>query len=232
MDSLERLKKGLSFRYDHLPATQAPSKQTVTGRKGRARDEEAQEDAPAHTKQQSWRRPSFRETVADGAAYGNAIHSVMQFIRYEACGDVDSVGAEIGRLVDAGYLTPEQGSMVQPQVIYPFFTTEIGKKLRIGAAHLREFKFSILDSGEKYGEGLEGEEVLLQGVVDCALLEPDGITVLDFKTDRVDEDTLPRAVERYRPQLDTYAEALERIYEQPVKEKYLYFFHMNRLVRV
>lgn len=232
MDSLERLKKGLSFRYDHLPATQAPSKQTVTGRKGRARDEEAQEDAPVHAKQHGWRRPSFREKSPDGTVYGNAIHSVMQFIRYEACGDVDSVGAEIGRLVDAGYLTPEQGSMVQPQVIYPFFTTEIGKKLRIGAAHLREFKFSILDSGEKYGEGLEGEEVLLQGVVDCALLEPDGITVLDFKTDRVDEDTLPRAVERYRPQLDTYAEALERIYEQPVKEKYLYFFHMNRLVRV
>ena len=231
-ESLERIRKGLAFRYDHLPATQAPSKQTVTGRKGRARDEEAQEDAPVRKKLRSWRKPAFRETGQSGTAYGNTIHSVMQFIRYEACTDLASVANELERLVEAGLLTREQGSLVQPGTIYPFFSTEIGKKLRSGTEYLREFKFSILDDGEKYGNGLEGEQVLLQGVVDCALLEPDGITVLDFKTDRVDENTLPQAVERYRLQLDTYAEALERIYQRPVKEKYLYFFHLSQLVRI
>ena len=90
------------------------------------------------------------------------------------------------------------------------------------------YKFSILDDGEKYGSGLEGERVLLQGVVDCALLEPDGITVLDFKTDRVTEETLPQVAARYRLQLETYAEALARIFQQPIKAKYLYFFHLNR----
>ena len=122
--------------------------------------------------------------------------------------------------------------MVQPQTIFAFFTTEIGCKLRGGGKYLREFKFSILDDGEKYGDGLEGEQVLLQGVVDCALLEEDGITVVDFKTDRVSGETLPQTIRRYQIQLDTYAEALSRIYEMPVKEKALYFFHLNRLVKV
>ena len=122
--------------------------------------------------------------------------------------------------------------MVQPQTILHFFQTEVGIKLRSGVSHIREFKFSILDDGEKYGDGLAGEQVLLQGVVDCALLEEDGITVLDFKTDHITEETLPDALRRYRLQVDTYGEALERIYQMPVKEKYLYFFHLNRLVPV
>ena len=232
LEALERLQKGLSFHYDHLPATQAPSKQTVTGRKGRAKDEEAQEDTPAQHRLQAWRRPTFREPAKGGTAYGNAIHSAMQFIRYEACTDSPSVAKELSRLVDAGFLTAEQGSMIKPQILLDFFDSHIGSKLRNGTPHLREFKFSILDDGEKYGDGLEGEQVLLQGVVDCALLEADGITVLDFKTDRVTEETLPQALRRYQPQLDAYAEALARIYEMPVKEKYLYFFHMNRLVEI
>ncbi len=165
-------------------------------------------------------------------AYGNAIHSAMQFIRYEACTDEPSVAAELERLVETGHLTAEQRSAIRPAAIMNFFTTEIGAKLRSGTPYLREFKFSILDDGEKYGDGLEGEQVLLQGVVDCALLEEDGITVLDFKTDRVREETLPQALRRYQTQVDTYAEALARIYEMPVKEKYLYFFHLNRLVKL
>lgn len=231
-ESVERLERGLRFHYDHLPATQAPSKQTVTGRKGRTRDEEVQEDTPAHAREQTWRQPAFRGAVKSPTAYGNAIHSAMQFIHYDACTDEPGVAAELCRLVEMGQLTAEQGSTIRPGAIANFFTTEIGKKLRSGTRYLREFKFSILDDGEKYGDGLEGEQVLLQGVVDCALLEEDGITVLDFKTDRVSEETLPQAACRYRTQLDTYAEALSRIYEMPVKEKYLYFFHLNRLVKL
>jgi ATP-dependent helicase/nuclease subunit A len=89
-----------------------------------------------------------------------------------------------------------------------------------------------LDAGEAYDPAWEGEEILLQGVVDCAILESDGIILVDFKTDRVSEETLDLKVQRYKSQVDAYAGALARIYEKPVKEKYLYFFHMNRAVKV
>ena len=74
--------------------------------------------------------------------------------------------------------------------------------------------------------------MLLQGVVDCALLEEDGITIVDFKTDYVTEETLDTLVSRYRPQVETYAHALGRIYRQRIKASYLYFFHLNRFVTV
>ena len=121
--------------------------------------------------------------------------------------------------------------MVDCERISNFFSSELGRKLCSGQV-LREFKFSILDDGDKYGGELAGEKVLLQGVVDCALIEPDGITVLDFKTDRVTEQGLYELAQHYKPQVDAYAQALQRICQAPVKEKYLYFFRLERLVRV
>ena len=111
-------------------------------------------------------------------------------------------------------------------------TCILGQKLRSGISYLREFKFSILCGAENFEGGPAGEQVLLQGVVDCALLEEDGITVIDFKTDRVDQSTAQEVAERYRPQVETYVEAMERIYERKVKKACLYFFSMNDFVEL
>ena len=229
----EQLKASLSFRYAHIPATQAPSKQTATGRKGRVKDEEAAQDTREPKRpSRTWRRPTFLSGGDSGQAYGTATHLALQYLRYENCGSTEEVKTELLRLVENGFLTQEQADMVNCEKIARFFTTGIGTKLHRGTPCLREFKFSILDDGSHYGEGLEGEQVLLQGVVDCALLEEDGITVIDFKTDNITEQTLPQTVDRYRPQVQTYGEALSRTYEMPIKAQYLYFFRLDRFAEV
>ena len=231
--AVEKIGNALRFRYDHMAATIAPSKQTATGRKGRVKDAEAAEDTQeAPVKVRTFRRPSFLEQMQRGKEYGNAIHNAMQFIRYENCGSVDAVREEVSRLVEKGFLTEEQGSIVNCEKIARFFESPFGRQLRDGTPYIREFKFSILDDGSQYGKDLEGEQVLLQGVVDCALLEEDGITVVDFKTDHVTEETLAATAERYRLQVQTYGEALSRIYEKPIKGRFLYFFRLDRFVEV
>ena len=184
-----------------------------------------------------FRRPSFLAESRGGKAYGSAIHAVLQYLRYENCGSEDDVKAEIARLISQKFITEEQGKLADSGKIAAFFDTEIGRKLRAGCPCLREFKFSILDDGSHYGDGLllpcqKKLSVWLKLFVDCALLEKDGIVVLDFKTDHVTESTVAAAAERYRLQVQTYAEALSRIYEMPVKAKYLYFFQLGRFVEV
>lgn len=223
-----QLRSALAFQYSHLPATHTPSKQTATGRKGRAKDAEAAENAePPQKQERNWRQPEFRITQPEGKSYGGAMHAALQYLKYENCGNSQAVSKEIQRLVAEGFLTQEQGTLVNREKLARFFQTDIGEKLRNGAPCLREFKFSILDDGRHYGEGLEGEQVLLQGVVDCALLEADGITVVDFKTDRVTKETIDAVARRYSLQVQTYADALSRIYEMPVKRKLLYFFGLD-----
>ena len=228
----QRLGQELAFRYPHEAATRAPSKQTATGRKGRVKDEEAAEDTKDfRTRPSSWRKPAFGKKAAAGKERGTAIHAALQYIRFEACGSPEGVRQELDRLTRQKFLTPEQAAMVEPEKLAALFATDLGQKLRSGNC-LREFKFSILDRGESYGENLEGEQVLLQGVVDCALIEEDGITIIDFKTDYATQETVPALVERYRLQLQTYSDVMERIYEKKVKGQYLYLFALNRFVEV
>ena len=231
--AIQKLKESLAFSYAHSAATQAPSKMTATQRKGRSKDQEAAENAE-ETRQvtHAWRRPSFAAVAVEGKTYGNAIHSAMQYIPYEKCTDIDSVDAQIRNLAESGFITTDAADLANRSQIAAFFQTDIGRKLRNGANHVREFKFSILDDGENYGDGLQGEKVLLQGVVDCAMIEEDGITIIDFKTDYVTEETLGGLVDRYRLQVQTYAQAMSRIYQKKIKAAYLYFFRLNRFASV
>ena len=223
--------QALQFRYPYEAATTSASKQTATGQKGRLKDTEAAENTPESKKPlQTWRKPSFLETRQDGKQFGTVMHTVMQYISYERCGSEAEISREIDRLTDRGFLTPEQRQMVDSKKLHRFFSSEIAGKIQKGIPYLREFKFSILDDGTRYDPALTGEKVLLQGVVDCALLEEDGITIVDFKTDFVTEETLSEVTARYEPQVLIYADALSRIYELPVKARYLYFFRLDRFV--
>ncbi len=232
-NAVERLQASLGFVYPHLASTVNSSKQTATQRKGRQKDAEAAEEAQLPKRiYRSWRKPSFAAGAEQGVQRGTAVHAAMQYIRYENCLCPDGIRAELQRMVRERFLTEEQARMVDLGALQRFFDSEIGHKLRSGAEHIREFKFSILDDGSEYGAGLEGEQVLLQGVVDCALVEEDGITVLDFKTDRVTDATLEATAAQYRAQVRIYAHALERIYCKNVKRALLYFFDLDRFVEV
>ena len=227
----ELLRQGLSFRYPHMAATAAPSKQTATQRKGRDKDQEAAENTPEPKHhQRSWRKPSFVSGEISGKLRGSATHLALQYLRFENCGSLSSIEKEIARLVEEGFLSEKQGAMVECDRLARFFDTDIGIRLRTSENVLREFKFSVLDDGTAFDPALEGEKILLQGVVDCALMDDDGIVVMDFKTDRVTEDTIHATAQRYRPQVEAYAEALSRIFEKNVKSKMLYFFHLDRFV--
>jgi len=229
--AIENLQQALSFRYCYQNATVTPSKQTATQRKGRTKDREAAEYAvePKHLTR-TWRQPSFLSDQADPTAYGTAVHAALQHIRYSACDSVQGVRDELDRMCREGLLTQEHAKQIYAPSIAAFFQTPMGQKLMNSQNVLREFKFSILDDAEDYAADLEGEKVLLQGVVDCALLESDGITVIDFKTDYVTDKTVDAVTAHYAPQVHTYAMALERIYQMPVKAKALYYFRLGRFV--
>ena len=60
--------------------------------------------------------------------------------------------------------------------------------------------------------------------------EGDALVLVDYKTDRVQEDG--ELAERYRSQLQFYRQALEPILGLPVKETLLYSFSLGRTVSV
>ncbi len=230
---VEKLRALVDFEYPHMAATVAPSKQTATQRKGRQKDQEIIQDAAEPmVVQRVWRKPGDHMHFASGREYGNAIHNFLRFVNFHACTSRENVAQEIRRLQEEGFISSEHARMITPETIYLFFSSDVGKKLITCENVLREYKFSLLDDGSAYDPSLVGEQILLQGVVDCAMVESDGLTVIDFKTDYVTEESLQNVANRYAIQVQTYADALSRIFELPVKDKMLYFFRLNRFFRI
>ena len=97
---------------------------------------------------------------------------------------------------------------------------------------VREFKVSLLDDAQRYADNVLGEKILLQGVVDCALIEADGITIIDYKTDAVTQDTVAAVANGYAMQVRAYARAMERIYNLPIKASLLYFFNLGSFFEI
>ena len=221
----------LDFSYPYEPATVAPSKQTATQLKGRLKDQEASENTvETNRPPRVWRDAAFTADKKDPTAFGNAMHLLMQYVRFDRCENAEQICQQIDEFVSQGVLTPQQAQILDPHAIAALFRTETGRKLVDAGEVLREFKFSILDDASGYGPGLENERILLQGVVDCAIVEDDGITVIDFKTDFVTEQTVEQVAMRYKLQVNTYANAVGRIFEKKILGKALYFFRLNRFI--
>ncbi len=80
-------------------------------------------------------------------------------------------------------------------------------------------------------DGVEYERVLVQGTVDCLIINEDGVILLDYKTDHVYGDSM-EAAKRYELQVELYREAIERAYGRPVQAVYLYFSSVRQTVQV
>ncbi|MGM9661571.1 MAG: helicase-exonuclease AddAB subunit AddA [Oscillospiraceae bacterium] len=214
----------LDFVYPYGRETTLPTVISATQLKHRAPEEGEQPLAP-HIR--GLKRPAFLEgtKALTGAEAGTATHLLMQYMDFGCEGTEEAVRAEIQRLLQARCVTPAQAAAIRVGEAAALLRSPLGKRLKTAELH-REYRLSLLlDARELDSAAAEGEQILLHGVVDCWFEKPDGtVAVVDFKTDRVYGAALTARAEEYRPQVETYCRALERILEKEVSEKLLYFF--------
>ena len=77
----------------------------------------------------------------------------------------------------------------------------------------------------------EEDLTLIQGIIDVFWIEKDGIVLLDYKTDRVQQ--AKELIDRYATQLKLYADSLERVFaarKLKVKEILIYSFFLEQLI--
>jgi len=160
------------------------------------------------------------------AERGIALHEFMQFADFQAV--LEDPQAELRRLVDCAYLTPEQADAVEVERAKAFLKNDLGRRVLASEEVQRERRFtamipaSLAEPDRKAGAE---EEVVLQGAVDCTFTEGGKLHIIDFKTDRV--KTMEELWERYATQLHLYAAAMERVSGMEVGELFLYSTHLN-----
>ena len=224
-------REALDFRYHHLAAGAVPTKLTATQLKGREKDWEIAENTVQPYARGSFAAPRFlagRRPLTPEER-GTAMHLAMEHLPLDGDG-----ASAVQKLAQRRLLTPEQAQAVDVEALDRFLRSPLAEDLRRAQQVEREFRFSLLaDAADYYPELAPGEDqVLLQGVVDLFAVTDGKITVVDFKTDRVAGEALRQRAARYRPQLEAYSAALERIWGLPVTRRVLYFFHTGEAVEL
>lgn len=222
----------LSYRYPYERETQLPAKVTATQLKGRSLDDEISENA-AHTPfLRPLSQPKFRRKTKGltAAERGTATHLVLQFLDFNN----RDVASQMDRMLQRELLTPEQAKAVDAASIQALLDSPLADDIRNGRNVKREYPFTqLLDARTYDPSAAAGDQILLQGVVDCCYETDEGIAVVDFKTDHVESgQELEERVERYRNQLTAYSIALERVLEQPVVRKTLYFLPSRKTIEL
>ncbi|MBQ8063608.1 MAG: PD-(D/E)XK nuclease family protein, partial [Clostridia bacterium] len=164
------------------------------------------------------------------AERGTCLHKFMQYADFALA--AEDPAAEKERLVEKGFLLPEEAAVVEPEQVHRFFASSLAARIKKSPRVLREQKFAILLPAGQFDDTLSPEEarekVLIQGIIDCAFEEENGFVLLDYKTDRVSDGEDLKS--RYREQLALYKLALEETLGLPVREVALWSFHLGEEV--
>lgn len=179
------------------------------------------------------RRPEFaaEKNGLTAAEKGTATHTFMQYADFDAA--EKDIASEAERLVEMGLLTEEECRSINMKEVEGFFNSELYQRLKKSDEVRREQKFLI----KKCDASLDDDRLMeynnnsmLQGIADCMFEEEDGIVIIDYKTDRVDSESV--LVKRYDLQLRLYSAALGSIFDKPVKEAYIYSFALGKEIKV
>ena len=229
----EELDEALNWRYPHALASALPSKLTATELKSLAEpDKEAAPLLPRAAR--AFRRPQLEGADAhlNAAERGTAAHLALRYVRLDAIGSLDDARRELDRLAAEGKLSAAEAAAVEPEGLLKLAASPLGRRMAAAERVLREFPFALLCPAERFFPGAGGEELLLQGVVDCCLFEPDGLVIVDYKTDRISAAEAPERAGRYASQLESYAWAMSQITGRSVKAKLVYFLRPGEAVEL
>ena len=226
----EALRRRLDFVYPRAATVDLPSKLTATELKNALREQDDPDCvsvAPDAEADYTFRRaaPGTAQKKLSAAQRGSAAHAFLEHVSLDRTDTPQALRDEAQRLCSRGLLQPEELDALDFGALERLFASPLGKRIRGAASLRREFRFLLLCDAADYFDTAADEQVLLQGVVDCCFEEDGGITVVDYKTDRVTPEEVPARAEHYRVQLRTYAQALGRIFGLPVNHCILWFLH-------
>lgn len=147
----------------------------------------------------------------------------------------DFVSSETGKRMA---LAQRGGALYREKPFVMGFTEEELENYGFGADSNTDSCENIYEKTDSDQEKEEQKKVrheedltLIQGIIDVFWIEKDGIVLLDYKTDRVQQ--AKELIDRYETQLKLYADALERVFgarKLKVKEILIYSFSLEKLI--
>ena len=205
----------LSFKSDSKEVLIKPLKISVSEKKY----EEMADDMGFKTPE-LYETPQFMRTglPVTAAQIGTAMHTILEKIDINLRPEYQILSNYVETLINKHFLTEVDVQHIDYNKIINYLTSGLAQRISMAHAVYRETSF-VLKMDDQY----------VQGIIDLYLEEPDGLVLVDYKTDRIGTEAIDRIADRYSGQLAIYEQALTRLTGKKVKEKAIYFLDNNTL---
>lgn len=217
-----RIRRNMRWVYPHQKDTLLPTKLSVT-----------QITHPQTEELLFSARPAFLSGQGMTAAQrGTAAHLFLRWADFTAA--AADTKAELARLAEAGYLTPEQAGAVDLRAMERFFCSPLAKRIQNGQNIRREWSFLTELGARELAEYLPeiagDERITVQGVADLVFEEQGRLMIIDYKTDRI--SSMQELAERYGAQLALYRVILQEQLGLPVGAAILYSLYLHQEIEL
>lgn len=219
----------MEYEYAYGNLSSIPSKVSVTELK-RLKNEEDIFTLPIYAKSEMHEPRFLEKEQVSAAKRGTYTHFVLQLIDIKRATDEEYVKEFIGGLVAKNILTSEAAASISAKDITRFANSPLGQRMINADRVYRETAFTIpVPASYVTGRAEDfGENIILQGIIDCFFFEGDNIVLVDFKTDRAaSSDEIKK---KYKMQMDLYALALEKKYFSKIYEKFIYLMSNGDII--
>ncbi len=201
---LSMLDYKFGYSYPYMESTSLPSKLSVS------------EVLDSREHKIGLTRADFEKETAgaiSGAERGNVLHFILQSIDISDTDSRAAIEKQVYNMIDKGQLMPDTQRIADAGLIYRFFSSPEGKRMKAAFNVHREYQFVAEFNAKELIQTNADENVLLQGIIDCWFEEDGEVVIYDYKTGNVDIHS-----KRYKAQLELYKTALERVLGKKVKE--------------
>ncbi|MDR2132935.1 MAG: UvrD-helicase domain-containing protein [Clostridiales Family XIII bacterium] len=225
-ETAREVKRRLGFSYPFAKAAAMKSKYTVT--ELAAARAEALGAAPREMRPFSATAPRFLSgaRAPDAAERGSLLHRALERLDFRAVREglarPGRLEEDLRALTARGVFTPEEAAVVDVARLRNFFESDICRRAAAAPELYKETPFVIRKESD-------GEEILVQGVIDCWFVENGSPILIDYKSGsafasfpEAREAAISRFALRYGAQLAVYAEAIEAIRGARVSEAWLF----------
>lgn len=168
-----------------------------------------------------------------GAGRGTAYHRALELILGEEFLSPGQISKRLNELVEERRFLKEARKLVNARVLWQFFQSPLGSRMIQAKKEKRlhkEQQFMIGIPAREMDLADSDELVLIQGMIDAYIEEEDGLILVDYKTDFVEDRK--ELISRYQVQMQYYIRALEQVTGKRVKEALIYSFKFQEAISV
>ena len=168
-----------------------------------------------------------------GAEKGTIMHMCLQKLNENHKYELEDIKNMMVNMVLKNILTQQEANSIDIEILYDFTKTSLWQDIKKAKAVYKEQPFYICLPANEIYDSNSKENVLVQGIIDLYYInEKDELILVDYKTDYVESKQDKELIEKYKKQLELYAQALEQALNKKVNKKCIYSTYLNRVIEI